>query len=293
MTEPKQANAGKADPGTTGHEWDGIQELNNPLPKWWLYTFYVTVVISVIWAVLYPSVPGFRSHFQGVLGYTQRNEVAENLRQAAAGQAVYRDRIRDLDVAAVKADPELYRFSIAGGRVLFAENCAGCHQSGGVGTKGYPSLADDEWLWGGSLADIERTIRFGIRSGHDDARQSQMPRFLADGLLPMKDVEAVADHVLSLGGQHAANANNASNDRGKSLFADNCAACHGDTARGNREVGAPNLVDRVWLYGGDRNTVVQSIAQSRNGVMPAWTGRLDEATIKMLAVYVHSLGGGE
>lgn len=282
----------KPDPkDTTGHEWDGIQELNNPLPKWWLYTFYVTVVFAIVWSVLYPSVPGFRSYFGGTLGYTQRDAVAQNLKQAADAQAVYRDRIKALGVQDVKANDELYRFAIAGGRVLFAENCAGCHQSGGVGTKGYPSLADDDWLWGGSLAEIERTIRYGIRSGHDEARQSQMPRFLADGLLPAKDVEAVADYVLTLSGREPGNAANVA--RGKALFADNCVACHGDAGKGNRELGAPNLTDKVWIYGGDRTSIAHSIAQSRNGVMPAWTGRLDEATIKMLAVYVHSLGGGE
>lgn len=272
---------------TTGHEWDGIQELNNPLPKWWLYVFYATVVFAVVWSVLYPSVPFLRSHFTGLLGYTQRNEVAQNLQQAAGAQAVFRDRIRDLDVVAVRGDDELRRFAVAGGRVLFAENCAGCHQSGGVGTKGYPSLADDDWLWGGSLTDIERTIRVGIRGTHDETRMSQMPRFLADGILTAKEVEAVADHVLALSGQKPDNA------AGAKLFADNCVACHGETGKGNRELGAPNLADKVWLYGGDRNAIIHTIAQSRNGVMPTWAGRLDDATIKVLAVYVHSLGGGE
>lgn len=281
--DPKAAAATE----TTGHEWDGIQELNNPLPKWWLYTFYATVVFAVIWSVLYPSVPGFRGYFAGVLGYSQRDEVAADLQQASDSQAVFRDRIRDLDIGAVKANDELYRFSIAGGRVLFAENCAGCHQSGGVGTRGYPSLADDDWLWGGALTDIEHTLRVGIRSTHDETRQSQMPRFLADGILPAKDVEAVADHVLSLSGKAPANA------RGAEIYAENCVACHGDTGRGNRELGAPNLADNIWIYGGDRASLIHTIAQSRNGVMPTWSGRLDDATIKMLAVYVHSLGGGE
>lgn len=276
---------------TTGHEWDGIQELNNPLPKWWLYLFYATVLFAVVWSVLYPSVPFLRSHFTGLLGYTQRNEVAQNLQQAAGAQAVFRDRIRNLDVVAVRADDELRRFSVAGGRVLFAENCAGCHQSGGVGTKGYPSLADDDWLWGGSLTEIERTIRVGIRSTHEETRMSQMPRFLADGILTAKEVEAVADHVLTLSGQKPGSAQTA--QQGAKLFADNCVACHGETGKGNRELGSPNLTDKVWLYGGDRNALIQTIAQSRNGVMPTWAGRLDDATIKMLAVYVHSLGGGE
>lgn len=285
--EKTSASKTQADIGTTGHEWDGIQELNNPLPKWWLYVFYATVVFAVVWSVLYPSVPFLRSHFTGLLGYTQRNEVARNLELASGAQAVFRDRIRNLDVVAVRADDELRRFAVAGGRVLFAENCAGCHQSGGVGTKGYPSLADDDWLWGGSLTDIEHTIRVGIRSTHDETRMSQMPRFLADGILTAKDVEAVADHVLALSGQKPANV------QGAKIYADNCVACHGETGKGNRELGAPNLTDKVWLYGGDRNAIIHTIAQSRNGVMPTWAGRLDDATIKMLAVYVHSLGGGE
>lgn len=276
---------------TTGHEWDGIQELNNPLPKWWLYVFYATILFSVVWAVLYPSVPFFRSHFAGVLGYTQRDDVAKTLRDAAGSQAVYRDRIQNLDVVAVRADEELRRFAVAGGRVLFAENCAGCHQSGGVGTKGYPSLADDDWLWGGSLTDIEQTIRAGIRSNHDETRMSQMPRFQLDGMLSAKEVEAVADHVLAMAGQAPAKVQDPK--LGAKIYADNCVACHGETGKGNRELGAPNLTDKVWLYGSDRKAVIQTIAQSRNGVMPAWAGRLDDATIKMLAVYVHALGGGE
>lgn len=272
---------------TTGHEWDGIQELNNPLPKWWLYTFYACVLYAVVWCVLYPSVPGVSSYFAGTLGYSQRDEVAANIQAAAAGQARFRDRIRDLPVEQVKADPELQRFALSGGRVLFAENCAGCHQSGGVGAKGYPNLADDDWLWGGSLQEIETTLRVGIRAMHAETRVSQMPRFLADGILPMRDIEAVADHVLSLSGGGRTNA------EGAKLYADNCVACHGEAGTGNRELGAPSLADKIWLYGGDRTSVIQSIAQSRNGVMPSWTGRLDDATIKMLAVYVHAMGGGE
>lgn len=276
---------------TTGHEWDGIQELNNPLPKWWLYLFYASILFAVVWSVLYPSVPYFRSHFTGLLGYTQREEVAQNLREAAGNQAVYRDKIQNLDVIAVRADEELRRFATAGGRVLFAENCAGCHQSGGVGTKGYPSLADDDWLWGGSLTEIEQTIRVGIRSSHDETRMSQMPRFQLDGILSAKEVEAVADHVLVMAGQAPAKAYDPK--QGAQLYADNCVACHGETGKGNRELGAPNLTDKAWLYGSDRKSIIQTIAQSRNGVMPAWSGRLDDATIKMLAVYVHALGGGE
>lgn len=273
---------------TTGHEWDGIKELNSPLPKWWLYVFYATVLFSAVWMVLYPSVPYLRSHFGGVLGYSQRDDVSKRLQEASASQAQYRDQIAKLDIAAVKADTDLNRFALAGGRVLFAENCAPCHQSGGTGAKGYPSLADDDWLWGGSLEEIQLTLQHGIRSTNDDdTRVSQMPRFLADGLLTMPQIQAVAQHVLSLSGLDKPNVD------GAKLFAEQCASCHGEQGKGMREVGAPNLTDKIWLYGGDKAAVVQSIAYARAGVMPAWAGRLDDATIKMLALYVHALGGGE
>ncbi|WP_341702845.1 cytochrome-c oxidase, cbb3-type subunit III [Ferrovibrio sp.] len=272
---------------TTGHEWDGLRELNNPLPKWWLYVLYATVLFSAVWVVLYPSVPGFRSYFGGLLGYSQRDEVAQRLERASNAQAKFRDQIARLDIEAVKGDPELDRFALAGGRVLFAENCAPCHQSGGTGARGYPNLADDDWLWGGRLTEIEYTLRHGIRAQDDETRQSQMPRFLADGILTLPQVEAVARHVRSLSGLDKPDAG------GAALYAENCAVCHGEQGRGNRELGAPDLADRIWLYGGDRAAVVQTIAYSRNGVMPNWSGRLDDATIKMLALYVHALGGGE
>ncbi|WP_374632797.1 cytochrome-c oxidase, cbb3-type subunit III [Ferrovibrio sp.] len=277
---------------TTGHEWDGIKELNNPLPKWWLYTFYACVLFSVVWSVLYPSVPGIRSYFSGITGSHQRKDVEEKLSAAAASQAQYRDKLANLDFAAIRNDPELTRFALSGGRVLFAENCAPCHQSGGVGAKGYPNLADDDWLWGGSIEAIHQTLRNGIRwPGNDDTRLSQMPRFLADGMLTAPQVNAVADYVLSLSGLGPANLPTVA--EGAKIFAEQCVACHGEQGKGNRELGAPNLTDKIWLYGSDKASVVQTIAQSRNGVMPAWSGRLDPATIKMLALYVHALGGGE
>lgn len=272
---------------TTGHEWDGIKELNTPLPRWWLYTFYVTVALSLVWCVLYPSVPGWNSYFGGTLGYSQRDDVAEKLAAAAKAQSANRDRIKAMSIAEVKADPELNRFAQAGARVLFSENCAGCHQAGGAGVKGYPNLIDDDWLWGGSLSDIEKTLRHGIRAASEETRLSQMPRFLADGLLKPAEIEAVAAHVLSLSGKGPVN------QAGAKIFAEQCAVCHAENGGGNRELGAPNLRDQIWLYGGDKASIIQSIANSRAGVMPAWTGRLDEAAIKMLTLYVHAFGGGE
>jgi cytochrome c oxidase cbb3-type subunit 3 len=276
---------------TTGHEWDGVKELNSPLPKWWLYTFYATIVWAAGLFLLYPSVPGVRSYFPGVVGYSSRVEVADRMASAAAKRAPMLERIRATELDGIRKDPDLLNFSIAGGRVAFAENCVPCHQAGGAGTKGYPSLADDVWLWGGTLAEIHRTIQYGVRNANADSRQSQMPRFGADKILGDAEIGDVADFVLSLSG--AGNAPADKRARGAKLFADNCAACHGDKGTGNKELGAPNLASGIWLYGGDRGAVVETITNSRAGSMPAWSERLDPATVKMLAVYVHALGGGQ
>jgi cytochrome c oxidase cbb3-type subunit 3 len=276
---------------TTGHEWDGVKELNTPLPKWWLYTFYATVVWALGLFLLYPSVPALRSHFQGVVGYSSRDEVAERMASAAAKRAPIVERIRTTELDGIRKDPDLLNFSIAGGRIAFAENCVPCHQAGGAGTKGYPNLADDVWLWGGTLAEIHQTIAFGVRNANGDSRQSQMPRFGADKMLTEAEIGDVADFVLSLSGPGNAPADKRA--RGAKIFADNCAVCHGETGAGNKQLGAPNLASGIWLYGGDRSSVIETITYSRAGSMPAWSERLDPATIKMLAVYVHALGGGQ
>ena len=279
---------------TTGHEWDGIKELNTPLPRWWLYTFYATIAFAAVYAVLYPSIPGFRSHSGGVLGYTQRTALDRSVADAAAAQKVFRDRISASSLADVQKDPELFGFAMTGGRAAFNENCAACHKAGGAGGKGFPNLADDDWLWGGTLADVSQTVTHGIRNTDPNSRQSMMPRFGADGLLTAAQIGDVADYVISLSDRNAAASGDASAvGRGGKLFADNCASCHGAAGEGNREVGAPRLNDRIWLYGGDKASVVQTITFARNGSMPAWGERLDPVTIKMLTVYVHALGGGE
>lgn len=275
---------------TTGHEWDGIKELNTPLPTWWLYVLYATVLWSIGQFILYPSFPGIRSHFSGVLGYSAREELTQKMQVAADQRAPYLDRIRKASLTEIRQTPELLGYAVAGGRVAFAENCAACHQSGGAGAKGYPSLADDDWIWGGTLAQIERTIRFGIRSTHPDARTSLMPRFGLDGALDRDKIDDAAEFVLSLS-KRSTNAEAAK--RGATVYAENCAACHGNTGTGQRELGAPNLADGIWIYGGDKASIVKTITESRSGVMPAWTDRLDPAVIKMLTVYVHALGGGE
>jgi len=275
---------------TTGHEWDGIRELDTPLPRWWVWVFYATIVWSVAYWVVMPAWPLISDHTRGLLGYSQRATVAGDLAEARSAQAAYVKRIAELPLDAIRRDPELLAFALGGGRSAFAVNCSQCHGAGGVGAKGYANLNDDDWLWGGRLEDIERTIRVGIRSGHPDARANDMPAFQRDGVLDAAKVDDVAEYVLSLSGRAT---DSAAAGRGRPLFADNCAACHGETGRGNTELGAPNLTDGIWLYGGDKVSVVASIAGSRRGVMPAWEGRLDPVTIKQLAIYVHAFGGGQ
>jgi cytochrome c oxidase cbb3-type subunit 3 len=218
--------------------------------------------------------------------------VVTEVREAEGRMAPMMARIRSATPQQIAADPELRGFAVAGGRIAFANSCAGCHGAGGQGAPGgFPSLADDDWIWGGTHEAIRDTINHGIRAGESDQeRISMMPRFLADGVLTRTQVSDTAEFVLSLSGR-ATDAE--ALQRGAILFAENCAACHGEAGTGNRDVGAPNLTDRIWLYGGDKSAIAQTIAYSRAGVMPAWGGRLDPAVVNMLAVYVHALGGGE
>jgi cytochrome c oxidase cbb3-type subunit III len=275
---------------TTGHEWDGIKELNTPLPKWWVYVFYATIAWALVWYVLYPAWPSFSSHTPGVLGYTTRGEFRGRMAEIAAQRAPILSRIRAASLDQIRQDPELLAFATVGGRTMFAENCAPCHGPNGSGRRGYPSLADDVWLWGGRLADIHQTIRHGIRNPSDQARVSQMPRFGADGILTPAQILDVAEFVLSLTDRATDRARVA---RGARVYADSCVSCHGERGEGKFEFGAPRLNSAVWLYGGDRASIIESIAEARAGVMPAWVDRLDEATIKMLTIYVHALGGGQ
>jgi cytochrome c oxidase cbb3-type subunit 3 len=275
---------------TTGHEWDGIKELNTPLPKWWLYVFYATIVWSVGYWVLYPAWPSASGHTAGILAYNSREEVAKDMAAARAAQGGTRTKLAAASFDEIQGDPDLLNFAIAGGRSAFAENCAACHGAGGAGRKGYPALGDDDWLWGGKADEIAFSIQHGIRSTSDETRLSEMPRFGADGILTKAQINDVVEHVMSLGGRGA---DAAAAGRGAPLFADNCAACHGEKGEGNRELGAPRLDDAIWLYGGDKASLVETVTNARAGVMPTWATRLDPVTIKQLAVYVHTLGGGE
>lgn len=270
---------------TTGHEWDGLKELNNPAPRWWVWVFLVTVIWSVGYWIIYPSWPTLSGNTQGTAAWTQYKKLQDEQAEIAARRGVFAEHIKTHDLQAIKQDPKLYAFALAGGKAMFKENCAACHGSGAEGRPGYPNLNDDDWLWGGTLEDIYRTIKTGARSTHADTRTSQMPAF--GEMLNAQEIDHIAGYVLSLSSKTPASS------EGESLFKQNCAACHGDTGRGLRAVGAPNLADAIWLYGGDKANIISQIQKPRHGVMPTWEGRLPDETIKQLAIYVHSLGGGE
>ena len=275
---------------TTGHEWDGITELNKPLPKWWLWTFYATIVWAIGYWLLMPAWPLVSSYSKGLLGYSQRERVAEQVAEAKAAKSDYRNKIAAMDLTAINNDPELLSFALAGGEAAFGDNCAPCHGRGAQGAFGYPNLRDDSWLWGdGTLAAIHKTILHGIRSGDPDTQTNQMPAFGRTGVLNEPQIADVAEFTLSLSGKAD---DKAADERGAKIFATTCTPCHGADGKGNPKLGAPNLTDELWLYAGDKQTIMADIRNGRGGVMPAWITRLDPETIKELAIYVHSLGGG-
>lgn len=277
---------------TVGHEWDGIEELNTPLPRWWLWTFYASIVWAVGYVVLYPAWPMLNSATQGVLGWTSRGALDREMQAQAARRAPINSAIAATALTDLPAKPELMQAAVQGGAAAFRVHCVQCHGAGGAGVKKlYPSLTDDDWLWGGDLASIEYTIAHGIRNpDHKATRTSQMPAFGRDSILDAGQIADVVSHVRVISGQEKPSVAAA---RGDALFQANCAVCHGATGAGDRTVGAPKLTDAVWLYGGDRDSLTATIVQPRNGVMPRWGHRLDPVTVKMLATYVYSLGGGE
>lgn len=278
---------------TTGHEWDGLRELNTPLPKWWLYTWLVCIVWAMGLMLLYPSVPYFTGYWHGLRGYSTRTEVAQDVAKVAAQRALVMDQVAQASFEQIRANPDLLAEAQTAGRIGFANNCQPCHGAGGGGRPGYPALAAGSWLWGGTLEDIQYTLIHGIRSGADGARDSQMPRFGADGILKPEEISAVASYVMTLYGTPLKDASAETVAAGAALFADNCAACHGDKGQGNRDFGAPRLASHTHLYGASYEIVRGQITNPHMGLMPAWGVKLDPATIKSLAIYVHDLGGGE
>ncbi len=276
---------------TTGHEWDGIKELNNPLPRWWVIVFYISIIWSVIYWVFMPSWPGINGYLKGVRNHTERANVEASMAELAAARSEQMSRLLAVEsLGEIENDPELLQYTLKAGESIFGDNCATCHGAGGQGFTGYPALVDDAWIWGGSLSDIQQTIRYGIRSGHADTRFNMMQAFGRDGLLPADQISDLVEYVTALSGREA---DEAAVERAAPVFAQQCATCHGAEGRGDPAQGAPNLTDPIWLYGGDKITIQETLYQGRGGVMPAWSDRLSEEQIAALAVYVHSLGGGE
>ena len=289
MADP-QIDPGSPDTETSGHEWDGITELNTPLPRWWLWVLYASIIWSIGYWIVMPAWPLVSGYSAGFLGYSQRQVVTDQINAAQSSRLAIGEKLLGATLDDAIADPELLAFAMAGGRSAFLVNCSQCHGTGAAGSVGYPNLNDDDWLWGGSIEDISQTISYGVRADHDESRFSQMPAFLVDELLSRDEIEDVADYVLSLSGKAS---DVAAAARGAETFVDWCAACHGDGGEGMAEYGAPNLADRIWLFGADKATVVRTISYSRAGMMPAWHDRLGPLVVKQLAVYIHTLGGGE
>lgn len=276
---------------TTGHEWDGIKELNTPLPRWWLLTFYATILWAFGYWIVYPAWPLVSSYTTGVLHYSSRADVAVELANLEKIRGEKMAALGSASLSDIEKDPALLALARGRGKTVFGDNCAPCHGSGATGAKGYPNLNDDDWLWGGTLDQIMQTIQYGIRSGHPKTHESAMLAFGKEEVLKPDQIVTVANYVRSLSGLPTAPGYDAA--AGKKIFADNCASCHGEAGKGNQDLGAPDLTDKIWLYGSDEATIVETITNGRAGVMPAWVDRLDSSTIKAMAVYVHSLGGGK
>lgn len=271
---------------TTGHEWDGIRELDNPMPRWWLWTFYATIVWALAYTIAYPAWPLISSATNGMLGYSSRAELRTELDGAVAARADYAAAVAAAPVEDIIADEALRQLATSAGAAAFKVNCVQCHGSGAAGSAGYPNLNDDEWLWGGTPEDIRVTIAHGIRFEADgETRFSEMPAF--GGMLGRDEVTALATHVKALG------EGGDLSGPGAELFANNCASCHGEAGKGDITLGAPDLTDAIWLYGSTSADIAAQIRASRHGVMPGWIDRLGETTVKELTVYVHSLGGGQ
>ncbi len=272
---------------TTGHEWDGIKELTNPTPRWWLWVFLATIVWSIGYWVLLPAWPMLSDYTRGTENYSSREQALTDVANGLSAQAILREQLLAADFEDIRDNEALFDFAYQGGRSAFALNCAACHGSGAAGAPGIANLNDDDWIWGGTLEDIHTTISHGVRSEDLNTRYSEMPAF-GDGFLSDDELNSLADTVLALSGGTPIG-----NNQGGQLFEAHCAACHGSDGMGIREMGAPRLADGIWLYGGTKEDILRQMRAPRHGMMPAWNNKLDAATLKQLTIYVHSLGGGE
>ncbi|MGR3617797.1 MAG: cytochrome-c oxidase, cbb3-type subunit III [Paracoccaceae bacterium] len=276
---------------TTGHEWDGIREYDKPMPRWWLMTLYATIIWGIGYVIAFPAWPMINSATTGVLGWSSRALFAEEIAAVQEANAPINAKLESVELASIAGDAELNGYAVSAGSAVFKTWCAQCHGSGAAGTKGYPNLLDDDWLWGGTMEDIHFSVTHGIRNeDSDDTRYSEMPAFGRDDLLEKEQISEVVNFVMSLSGEPQDASKVAA---GAVVYEENCSACHMEDGTGDREQGAPNLADAIWLFGGDYDTLTETVNNSRFGVMPAWNTRLTEAQIRAVTAYVHQLGGGE
>lgn len=274
---------------TTGHEWNGIKELDTPIPRVVLFFLAAGLVFSVIYWVLMPAWPLGVTYTRGLLGFSDRDEVTRQVEAGAVARGAWTDRLTSESYASLAADPALMAHVRDRGRVLFADNCAVCHGAEGRGGPGYPDLGARRWLWGGEPEVLGETIRVGVNSDHPQTRRSQMSAFGQFGVLDREQVLDATAHVRALSGQALAESEQARLESGRAVFAENCASCHGADGRGDHAFGAPDLTDRTWIYGGDAQAVFNSIYSGRHGHMPHWEGRLPPADIRLLTLYVGTL----
>ena len=271
---------------TVGHSYDGIEELNTPLPRWWLWTFYATIIWGLGYTIAYPAWPLISGATEGVLGWSTRANVAADIEAHEAKNAELVEQLVGADLAALDPASDLHRYGRARGAAVFRAQCSQCHGSGAAGAVGYPNLLDDDWLWGGTLEQIAYTVNHGIRNDtDDDAHWSEMTAY--GEIFTTEEIETVVAYVQSL------STGSATEGPGAVLFEENCVACHGEGGLGDTDLGAPNLADAIWLYGGDTESLTETVTNARFGVMPAWGQRLSEADVRAVSIYVHSLGGGE
>lgn len=278
---------------TTGHEWNGIKELNTPVPRAVFFFLIVTALFAVGYWILMPAWPLGTTYTKGLLGIDQRTSVAEALKQAELDRAAWVDRIETADFAAIQSDPKLMAFVRESGHALFGDKCSVCHGRDAKGGKGFPNLTTSSWLWGGDPAAIAETIRVGINSAHPNTRTSQMLAFGRDGMISPDDVGNVVAYVRSLSDPNASDAPADKVAAGKAVFAENCVSCHGEDGKGKADVGAPNLTDKSWIYGGDLQSIYDTVWNGRQGHMPTWDSRLSEVDRKILALYLVDLRSPE
>ncbi|UWU28566.1 cytochrome-c oxidase, cbb3-type subunit III [Rhizobium sp. WSM1274] len=278
---------------TTGHIWNGIKELDTPVPRGVLLFLIITHLFAALWWILYPTWPLGSTYTRGLIGTGQKQAVERKIIEADASRALWIEKIETSSFDAIRADAKLMEKVASSGHQLFGDNCAACHGRDGKGGRDFPDLTDNDWLWGGGPEKIVQTMTVGVNTTHSQSRVSQMPAFGTDEMLNRKQVSDVAAYVYSLSNTSTEAADASQIAAGREVFMASCVACHGEDAKGKQDVGAPNLTDSRWIYGGGIERIVQSIHGGRQGHMPTWDERLSPAEIKILALYVNKLGGGQ